>query len=196
MEYKFKKGDRVVAVMDYISARKGETYFIGNLWSGNYMSIPLYKDLNNEVFVCYADGKGLKPAEPSAPLVKIAVSFENDSEKMAYLRYCDSIGKVWHSGYKPSEFIGSDCVFTFDYIDGFDGITQGNIDNTKACGHEAVPFKVFATLKGIDYTPVLEVKLNDEYTAVIENGKVKVGCQTFEFERIEALYNAVKEATK
>ena len=37
------------------------------------------------------------------------------------------------------------------------------------------------------------VKLNDDYTAKIEGNTVKVGCQTFEFEAIERMYNAMKK---
>jgi len=42
-----------------------------------------------------------------------------------------------------------------------------------------------------DSQPV-KIKLNSEYSAEIINGKVKVGCQTFEFDAIEKLYNAIK----
>lgn len=38
-----------------------------------------------------------------------------------------------------------------------------------------------------------KVKLNDEYTAEILDGKVKVGCQYFTFEAIEELYKATKK---
>lgn len=38
-----------------------------------------------------------------------------------------------------------------------------------------------------------KVKLNNEYTAEILDGKVKVGCQYFTFEAIEELYNATKK---
>ncbi len=41
----------------------------------------------------------------------------------------------------------------------------------------------------------ITVKLNNQYTAIVnkETGKVKVGCSEFEFERIEELYNAIKK---
>ena len=39
-----------------------------------------------------------------------------------------------------------------------------------------------------------KVKLNDEYTAEIQDGKVKVGCQYFTFEAIEELYKQIQKA--
>jgi anti-sigma28 factor (negative regulator of flagellin synthesis) len=40
----------------------------------------------------------------------------------------------------------------------------------------------------------VSVKLNSEYTAKVDQSKktVQVGCQTFEFEKIEELYKAIK----
>jgi len=38
------------------------------------------------------------------------------------------------------------------------------------------------------------VQLNDEYSAeILEDGDIKVGCQTFTFDKLEELYNAAKE---
>lgn len=39
----------------------------------------------------------------------------------------------------------------------------------------------------------IEVKLNDQYTAVINENGVLVGCQTFSFDKVEELYKAVKQ---
>lgn len=51
----------------------------------------------------------------------------------------------------------------------------------------------------IDLSPLsnyTEVELNDEYTAVINNGKVTVGCQTFTFDKVRELAAAVEDADK
>jgi len=39
----------------------------------------------------------------------------------------------------------------------------------------------------------IEIKLNDNYNAIIKDGVVLVGCQTFEFEAIRKLYDAINE---
>lgn len=39
----------------------------------------------------------------------------------------------------------------------------------------------------------IEIKLNDEYTAIISKDNVKVGCQTFPLSVIQELYNALKK---
>ena len=42
-------------------------------------------------------------------------------------------------------------------------------------------------------TPVITVELNSEYTAVVSLENVKVGCQTFSFDKIANLMNAVNK---
>lgn len=200
MEYKFKKGDRVVAVKDSSN---------GFFKKGDLMTVDQDNSVNPWVllesgFIKYVNRNEIELYNPT-PHVKIAVSFENDREKIAYLRYCESIGKRWAAGQKPTHyeppFMDNEsgttkCISFDDFPNHPAGITTATPEFFKENGYSIVPFKVFASLKGIDYTPIVEVKLNDTHTAVIENGKVKVGRQTFEFERIEALYNAVKEAKK
>lgn len=41
-----------------------------------------------------------------------------------------------------------------------------------------------------------EIKLNDEYNAIVTADGVKVGCQGFTFEAIEGLYESVQRAKK
>jgi hypothetical protein len=52
----------------------------------------------------------------------------------------------------------------------------------------------------IDLSPLTKkakrVVLNDDYTAEVLEGSVKVGCQTFSFDAVEQLYEAVKEKRK
>lgn len=50
----------------------------------------------------------------------------------------------------------------------------------------------------IEGSKKIEVKLNDKYTAVVnEDGtNVKVGCQDFSFDSVASLYSAMKEAQK
>lgn len=50
---------------------------------------------------------------------------------------------------------------------------------------------VVAALVEIEQNAPVEVKLNDEYSAKIENGSVQVGCQIIEFAAVEELYKAI-----
>lgn len=42
----------------------------------------------------------------------------------------------------------------------------------------------------------IEIKLNDEYTAVVSKNFVQVGCQTFSWEKIEEVYKAIQKIKK
>lgn len=42
-------------------------------------------------------------------------------------------------------------------------------------------------------TPVKKIRLTSAYEAIVKNGFVEVGCQKIEFERIEELYNLIKQ---
>lgn len=77
----------------------------------------------------------------------------------------------------------------------FDSNNQlcGNYANYGDTGRNWITFEQFFEYcdNWEDNQPV-KIKLNSEYTAEIINGKVKVGCQTFEFDAIKKLYNAIK----
>lgn len=42
----------------------------------------------------------------------------------------------------------------------------------------------------------IKVTLNSQYIAIVKKDHVKVGCQTFSFEKVEELYNAIEEYKK
>lgn len=56
--------------------------------------------------------------------------------------------------------------------------------------HTTITFDEFLSLKK-DVN--IEIKLNDEYTAIVSKDNVKVGCQTFPLSVITKLYNAVEK---
>lgn len=183
---KFKKDDRVIAV--------NKTYHVKKGWEGTVLtaSSPIFVQWDNgERFYINEDYIELITKTNNMNNVKIAVSFENDSEKLAYLRYCENIGYAWSTGASPLTFIPESNGMSFDKEE---GIEHCRIGYYKEQGYEIVTFKAFAALKGIEYKLETVVPLNEEYNALILDGKVKVGCQEFEFERIEALYKAIQDA--
>jgi hypothetical protein len=57
---------------------------------------------------------------------------------------------------------------------------------------------IYPTVKNLcepEFKPV-EVKLNNDYTATINETSVKVGCQEFSFEKVEELNNEIKKIKK
>jgi len=69
----------------------------------------------------------------------------------------------------------------------------GNCDGYGSTNKKWITFEQFFNYcdNWKDNQPV-KVQLNSQYSAEIIDGKVKVGCKTFEFDAIEKLYNAIK----
>lgn len=69
-------------------------------------------------------------------------------------------------------------------------------DSNQGCeGNEIVKFAKLADFLS-SFKKQIEIKLNDEYTAVVNKNFVQVGCQTFPLEKIEEVYEAIQTLKK
>ena len=58
-----------------------------------------------------------------------------------------------------------------------------------------IPFATFAAVMGIELQPDKTLKLNSSYEATVQYGTktVKVGCQSFSFEKVKELYDLTQQ---
>jgi hypothetical protein len=105
-------------------------------------------------------------------------------------KYLIAIGVPFYAPSKPHGADKFDNIFPYMLWDG-EEITASK----SKYSNDEVQVDSFEEFIAFFEIPVsIDVKLNDNYTAVVKrDGTINVGCQTFTFDAMKELYNAVKE---
>lgn len=124
---------------------------------------------------------------------KIAIYCADAAQYNALMRYLEQEGYRWEC-YSPTSSVHNHahpCINISKKV-----LYRADADFYIKNGYTIIPFTKYALDNNIplkEPKKPVEVILNDEYKAVVSESGVKVGCQEFEFERIEALWEVVKE---
>ncbi len=121
--------------------------------------------------------------------------------KMPSRKVAENFAEVLVSlGLKPEYVIGANRVGKDKYFNEFYekypniGINHGELDSFSLNSSErTISIQEFMD-KILNGVQAVEIKLNEKYTAIVGDGKVKVGCQEFSFDVVEKLYKAVQES--
>lgn len=71
-------------------------------------------------------------------------------------------------------------------------LSEGQEEEDGLSPIKEVRYKKDILIKCEEYNPI-KIKLNNSYKAIVYSDNIKVGCQTFTFDKIEELYKAVQK---
>ena len=107
-------------------------------------------------------------------------------------KYLIAIGVPFYAPSAPHGADKFDNIFPYMVWDGEEITASKSKDKHNSYEVQVDSFEEFITFFEIPVS--IDVKLNDNYTAVVKrDGTINVGCQTFTFDAMKELYNAVKE---
>ena len=130
-------------------------------------------------------------------LHKVAIKTNNQTENDAALLFFSKI-----SGTDiPKSYLPDGRSYEYDadtsLVGFFEECTEVQVFEDAGPGMKVYDFsKIHKLMTDIIEESSVKVQLNDEYTAEIQNGTVKVGCQTISFEKVLELAKEVEKAKK
>ena len=139
---------------------------------------------------------GAKVDKPKTLPENFAVKVHSQEHYEAVVKRVYDMGLSWEEE-TAEEFCQNDTFeeSEVEYVVGKGEVVRIVADETSECTRLAWSGYPVLTLDDL-YTlgkSVRKVVLNDEYTAIIEDDHVKVGCQEIPFDKIEELYKLIKK---
>ncbi len=130
----------------------------------------------------------------------IIIEFGNEANLVNIMTFLVSVGKVPINTEKSikdyAKYLASDrcdCLIVYDEL------RQGAYNEYHFCGTSATPTHVWDTdaAKIIDHilNPFKEITINGvgDYSAIVSQDDIRVGCQVISFEKFQEIADAVKE---